>query len=270
MSYIKENFIFAVKRFFEFFGVAVISKSRLINLYSQLAESNKSRIDLEFIKTQSSSNLVHITNLLQISKSQLRQDLFVLSELEFKKDGFFVEFGATNGVDLSNTYVLEKNFEWKGILAEPAKVWNKNLIINRPGSFIENRCVWKDSNSILLFNETQEPELSTIDIYSQNDMHGKERKFGDLYEVRTISLTDLLKKFNAPKYIDYISIDTEGSEFEILNAFDFNEYSFRVITCEHNFTPTREKVYDLLIKNGYERKFEKISGFDDWYVQKSY
>ena len=55
------------------------------------------------------------------SKSQYRQDLFVLSELEFKRDGFFVEFGATNGINGSNSFILEKNFGWKGILAEPAK-----------------------------------------------------------------------------------------------------------------------------------------------------
>jgi hypothetical protein len=44
---------------------------------------------------------------LRFSKSQLRQDLFVLSELSFKQNGFFVEFGATNGVELSNTHLME-------------------------------------------------------------------------------------------------------------------------------------------------------------------
>lgn len=61
------------------------------------------------------------------SKAQLRQDLFALSYLDFKKNGYFVEFGATNGVDLSNTYLMEKEFGWNGILAEPAVVWHKDL-----------------------------------------------------------------------------------------------------------------------------------------------
>ena len=68
---------------------------------------------------------------LRFSKSQLRQDLFVLSEHNFKENGFFVEFGSTNGVDLSNTYILETKFNWKGILAEPAKIWHSSLKDNR-------------------------------------------------------------------------------------------------------------------------------------------
>lgn len=61
------------------------------------------------------------------SKSQLLQDVFVLHELNFKEGGFFVEFGATNGVELSNSHLLEKEFHWQGILAEPARVWYDDL-----------------------------------------------------------------------------------------------------------------------------------------------
>ena len=71
-----------------------------------------------------------------------------------------------------------------------------------------------------------------------------------------------------PKKIDYMSIDTEGSEFEILNSFDFNEYDIKVITCEHNYTEMREKIYALLSKNGYIRKHSEYSMFDDWYVKR--
>ena len=64
---------------------------------------------------------------IDLSKSQIRQDLFVLSELRFKQNGYFVDFGATNGLDISNSYLLETQFNWKGILAEPAKKWHKDL-----------------------------------------------------------------------------------------------------------------------------------------------
>ena len=87
--------------------------------------------DVTNIFTLPNKNLIQLIEIRDKSKSQLGQDLFVLLETNFKKNGFFVEFGATNGVDLSNTYILEKQFNWQGILAEPAKVWNAELQRNR-------------------------------------------------------------------------------------------------------------------------------------------
>jgi hypothetical protein len=75
------------------------------------------------------------------------------------------------------------------------------------------------------------------------------------------------KKYNAPKSVDYLSIDTEGSEYEILSAFDFRAYDIQIITCEHNFTPMREKLFKLLTEQGYQRKFTQFSRWDDWYVR---
>lgn len=71
---------------------------------------------------------------------------------------------------------------------------------------------------------------------------------------------------NDPKEIDYLSVDTEGSEFSILSAFDFDAYRIRVITVEHNFTPAREQIRDLLESRGFVRKMESVSLVDDWYV----
>ncbi|MCK5819112.1 MAG: FkbM family methyltransferase [Psychromonas sp.] len=204
---------------------------------------------------------------MELSKSQLKQDLFVLSELQFKKNGFFVEFGATNGIDLSNSYLLEKEFAWQGILAEPASMWHQDLKKNR-NTAIETKCVWNKTGETLTFNQTEVGELSTIDKFSNVDGHSTTRKKGTLYEVETISLIDLLKKHQAPCTIDYLSIDTEGSEYDILKDFDFNQYQFKVITCEHNHTPMRKKIFDLLTSNGYKRKFTHLSDFDDWYILK--
>jgi FkbM family methyltransferase len=163
---------------------------------------------------------------------------------------------------------MEKELGWTGILAEPAKVWHSELRRIRK-CHIESKCVWKDSNSTLTFNQVAVAELSTITSYSDTDLHREARKEGKTYTVETISLNDLLRNYNAPKHIDYLSIDTEGSEFEILNAFDFAQYTFGVITCEHNHTPARERIFTLLAKHGYRRVHEDISLFDDWYVNGS-
>jgi FkbM family methyltransferase len=203
---------------------------------------------------------------IRTSKSQLGQDIFVLCQTGFKSNGYFVEFGATNGVDLSNSYVLEKEFGWNGIVAEPASRWHPELKRNR-GCNIETECVWSKSNVVLTFNEADWGELSTINLLSGSDSHHLTRESGKTYNVNTISLTDMLDKYGAPRRIDFLSVDTEGSEFEILNNFDFNKYQFGVIVCEHNYTPKREEIYSLLTANGYVRKCQDISEFDDWYVR---
>ena len=203
------------------------------------------------------------------SQMELRQDMFVLSQLEFKEKGFFVEFGVASGQELSNTYLLEKEYGWDGIVAEPAKCWHDS-IRNSRSCLIETRCVWKDTGSKLVFNESSVGELSTLDSFSENDIHADFRKSGGArYQVETISLIDLLIVHKAPQVIDYLSIDTEGSEFEILSTFDFRKFQFRVITCEHNMGETRGRVFDLLTSHGYERVRSDISKCDDWYVKKS-
>ena len=228
---------------------------------------NDRTFDFNFInQIKNQENLSKTMRYFSQSHSQLRQDLFTLNQLNFKKNGFFLEFGATDGINLSNTHLLEKEFNWNGILAEPAKVYHKELSENR-NCYIEKNLVWKDSKSKLNFIETSIKELSTIKEYSKLDFHI--RKTHKQYIVDTISLNDLLKKYNAPNIIDYISIDTEGSELDILNNFDFNSYQFRVITCEHNYSSNRDKIYNLLSNNGYKRVMSDISQFDDWYIKTS-
>jgi hypothetical protein len=99
-------------------------------------------------------------------------------------------------------------------------------------------------------------------------VHERESKrYGTRYDVKTISLEDLLDKYDAPAEIDYLSIDTEGSEYDILSALNFEKYRFKVITCEHNYAAQREKIFSLLTENGYVVKHRELSLFDDWYVR---
>ena len=249
------------------FNLAITTKSNLIRLEKLSLGTEK--FDLRFISSFPNTEARRLIELLPRSRSQLRQDLFVLANLNFKRNGFFVEFGASDGLSLSNSFLLESEFGWTGILAEPALVWQNNLKINRPSSIIEQKCVWTNSHSFVELNETRSPEYSTIDEYSSRDSHSVKRLNGKKYQVETISLSDLLEKHNAPKVISYISIDTEGSEFEILRAFDFTKYRFDIITIEHNFSKSRTQIEELLRSHDYIRKFEDLSQFDDWYIHKS-
>jgi FkbM family methyltransferase len=199
------------------------------------------------------------------SRSQLGQDVFALSFVGPHKSGFFVEFGATNGKSLSNTFLLEKHFGWTGILCEPARRWLPELQKNRTAK-IDVRCVYSSSELKVNFLETDMGELSTIEGFGEDDEHSGTREVNHSYEVVTVSLLDLLNDHGAPKHIDFLSIDTEGSEFEILDAFDFSQYSFGAIAVEHNYSATREKVSALLLSHGYRQVYPDLSDFDDWFV----
>jgi FkbM family methyltransferase len=203
------------------------------------------------------------------SRAQLFQDLLVVFLLKGKRDGFFVEFGATNGRDLSNTAILEERWGWRGILAEPAKCWHASLKANRKAA-IDTRCVWSQTGAQLEFKETEIAELSTLSSLMEKDFNKGSRVKGTTYTVETVSLNDLLKSHDAPREIDYLSIDTEGSELPILQAFDFANYDIKIITVEHNFVePNRQEIFKLLSAKGFTRIFDSLSNFDDWYVARA-
>lgn len=205
------------------------------------------------------------------SHAQLYQDMIVQMYLGWKSNGYFVEFGATDGNDISNSYLLEKEFGWSGILAEPAKHWHENLSKNRSCN-IDHSVVWKTTGEKIRFHESHmRPDGSAIESYITPDLLQMLGGNSSNYDVDTISLVDLLKKYNAPKDIDYISLDTEGSEIEILQAFDFDQYKVKFFTVEHNEKEAnRQRIYDLLTSKGYDRVLVNVSNWDDFYVLKEY
>lgn len=207
----------------------------------------------------------YIEHLKQLSTSQLGQDIWVLEKSNFKRNGFFVEFGATDGVLLSNSYLLEKEFGWRGICAEPNPKFFKNLQINR-NCTVSNECIGATTGEKVRFVFAQ--EYGGMQKHMADDMHkGKREAYldqGQEVELETISLHDFLIKYNAPKKIDYLSIDTEGSEFEILKNFSFDEWDILYFSIEHNFTSQRESILALMNSNGYKRFSNR---FDDWYYR---
>jgi FkbM family methyltransferase len=235
------------------FGYSINSKSKKKLLYD-LAISAKA--ELSAAKARS---------VFKASKSQLGQDFLGLIAGGVSSPGFFVEFGAADGVSLSNSHLLEKEFGWAGILCEPSRSWHQAIRKNR-SSVLDTRCVYSATGENISFSENYIGELSGITEFTGDDHHGLINRTTTSYQVETVSLLDLLNQHNAPKHIDFLSVDTEGSEFEILNAFDFSKYTFGAITVEHNYTATREKVRALLVSHGYRQVYPELSDFDDWFV----
>ena len=207
-----------------------------------------------------------------LSKSQLYQDLFVLFIFQEKKNGTFLEYGATDGVSLSNTFLLENQFNWTGLLAEPSEKWHSSLKKNRPNSKIIKECIYSETGKYLNFFTSEAGELSTLEEFRQSDissMPGNTKlrnKNGYNHKVLTISLNDVFKKYFNNSPIDYMSVDTEGSELTILENFDFKKFSPRIVTVEHNYTNNQKKLDALFMKNNYTRIFREYTQFDAWYV----
>ena len=151
-------------------------------------------------------------------------------------------------------------------------MWAQEIVKNRKCD-ISFDCVYSKSGISIEFNETEKPEFSKINFYNDDtpDYHEDLRiKNNKIYNLETISINDLFEKYKVPKNINYLSIDTEGSEFEILNSLDFNSYHISIITVEHNFTPNREKINSLLTSKGFEQVSSEFSKFDDWYINKEF
>lgn len=202
------------------------------------------------------------------SSSQILQDLWVLYMLNEKSEGYFVEFGACDGLVLSNTKLLEAHYSWSGILAEPAPCWHDDLRRNRTCT-ISTDCVAGSSGEQVSFMSVENmPELSRVEDCVPDDVHEKNgnRSVNTKVLVPTITLADLLRRQHAPDIIDYLSVDTEGSEYEILKVFDFDEFTFRLITVEHaGEQKKRENIRTLLEGQGYVRWDTDLSRWDDWY-----
>ena len=68
--------------------------------------------------------------------------------------------------------------------------------------------------------------------------------------------------------INYLSVDTEGTEYEIIKGLNFEKYYPEIITIEHNYNKkNRNKIYNLLKSKNYIRVFKSLSRFDDWYCR---
>lgn len=206
--------------------------------------------------------------------SQLNQDLWILKKTKFKENGYFIDIGAYDGIFHSNTYLLEQKYNWNGICIEPSKKYIE--LKNNRNCITENLCIYDISNVYVNFSEIEyNMELSGINEDFKDDHY---RVAVNTKLINTISLTDLCVKHQCPQIIDYLSIDTEGSELKILQTHNFDKYKFSYISIEHN----RNKKYQTDIQEflefvGYsldtseeflQLQQDHTRNFEDWYELK--
>lgn len=191
-------------------------------------------------------------------KSQFNQDRNVLEIYNFKKNGFFIEIGAYDGIDSSNTYVLEKEYNWNGLCVECNPIYYNNLSNSR-NCYKSNNAVYnEDGREMEFYDSGGYAGLVETNNHQHIVNHPK-------IKVYTKKLTTLLDEISAPSFIEYLSLDTEGSEYEILKAHDFNKYKIGYICVEHNsIEHNRLAIRELLESKGY--RFKRDNGDSYWGV----
>lgn len=184
----------------------------------------------------------------------------------FPGTGYFVEAGAHDGVGDSQTHQLEIR-GWDGICVEPSSAF-AGLQRNRKCK-VDGRALWLCDNATVEFMELDggEIELSGIPCRFDNrrDRPGLPHK---MVAKKTVTLTTLLREHNAPSVIEFLSLDTEGSEHDILAAHDFLAFSFLAIAVEKQRDQSRQEAIErLLASHGYRK--QTGDPHDDWYSHRS-
>lgn len=212
-------------------------------------------------------------------KSKEGQDRWVTQMLNDKAEGYFVDVGASNGVSNNNSYVFEKELGWKGICVEPSPVLRSfPTLVQTRDCICENVCIYDHKGEVDFIARGRKIEVSGIHYENaSNNILANVAAGHGLIKVPCITLMQLLEKHKAPKVIDYLSLDTEGSEWDILKDFDFSKYTFLIITVENNYhgeedeekeKRARDNIRELLKNNGYIWKKELWFG-EDWFIHES-
>lgn len=198
------------------------------------------------------------------SFSQAAQDLWVAEMTANKRDGFFVDLGAYDGVQTSNTFALEAELGWSGICVEANVDYFERLKSNRPKAINVHAAVTGSVRTLHFSGQ-----LETSD--------------GSAPSVQGLPLADILRQCAAPPIIDYMSIDIEGMEREVLSAFDFSLYQINLLTIEHNLycdgPANKEALFALLTSSGFVRVIEDapcldpnyyMLPYEDWYANAAF
>ena len=180
-----------------------------------------------------------------------------------KRDGFFIETGSCDGIFQSNTFYLETELNWTGILIEPNPDYVKECIINRPKSKVYDCALVSDDftdRHINLYSIACAGAMGTV---GENGMWKNEWEVPVVHEkVPVKTLTSILDEIN-PNEIDFFSLDVEGYELNVLKGLDFEKYKPKVILVECH-GETIKPVNELLSR--YYNLDNKISNIDYVYT----
>lgn len=204
--------------------------------------------------------------------SQFGQDRELERLIDVNIRGFFIEAGAYDGVTESNTKRLEE-LGWNGLCVEPVDIFYEKCKSNRKCLTLNTVLYDKNDAEIDFIDGTnvERPcHSGVVENLSSSLKLVNGKSLGVQIKKRTETLQKVLfDNFNNLKVIDFLSLDTEGSEYIILKDFPFDQYKFKIACIEHNFiTETRQKIYDLFHSNGYQLHIplNLKHKYDDWYV----
>ena len=200
--------------------------------------------------------------------SQSGQDKFINGFFRNMKNGFFVEIGAYNGVNGSNCYFFEKFLNWSGIAIEPSL--NQFLLLqkNRKCKCV-NKAITKKKEKIefidVIKGYTQMSGINNSFYQKTLEMINKDpRTIIDKKIVETSTFSEIVEK---NYLIDYLSIDVEGGERDIIESIDFDLYKIKVLSIENN-NPSEVNYEEYLSKKGF--CYIDNIGVDEIYFNKEY
>jgi FkbM family methyltransferase len=195
---------------------------------------------------------------LQPGYGQFQQDLWiVLAEARGKKNGYYVDVGSADGEQNSNTYLLDR-IGWKGVCIDP---FPRNM--QRRTCQVFSQPVFRESGKKLQFRAAGDYGGIESDLGKYKNQISRAPRV----ELVTATLDEILEKAKAPNWIDYMNIDVEGAEFDVLRGLSLDRYQVGAFTIEHNFeNEKRERIRQLLGAKGYVRV--RSWEVDDWYVHR--
>ena len=205
--------------------------------------------------------------------SQQDEDKYIIQYILKNKinDGTYLEIGACDGILYSNTKCLEDYFGFKGILIEPQKNYYDNLCQNRSNNECYNYAVTNGNVEYVDFIGDTHPEAGLVENVKNNTLNGDViERFGwkTTYKVKNIKMHHILSN-SKYRYIDFMIIDVEGGELDLLRSIDFTFPIFCIIIEAHSTTQERNKVVgNFLLKNGFTY-MERQRGNEVW-INKNY